>query len=69
MPRLTWPGWVSRRMCARSSAHALGDGSATIGRAIVDEQQLPVGVGLGTYAGDRLVDEALGVEVDQHHVI
>src|SRR5205823_13380684 len=40
---------------------APGDRSAAVGRAIVDQQQLPVGVGLSEYAGDRLVEVALGV--------
>ena len=44
-----------------------GDLRASVGGAIVDEQQLPVRIGLREHALDRLAEERLAVEERQYH--
>src|SRR5206468_11729684 len=44
-----------------------GDLRASVGGAAVDEQQLPVRIGLREHALDRLAEERLAVEERQYH--
>jgi hypothetical protein len=44
-----------------------GDLGAAVGRAVVDEQQLPARVALGEHAFDRLLQEVLRVQERRDH--
>jgi hypothetical protein len=45
----------------------LGDAGARIGRAVVDQQELPIGKGLRDHALDRFLDEVRRVEEYDYH--